>query len=43
VWKNPVMTFPMKKINNNELFIDRTAALSKGETLIRVMMNELAI
>jgi len=36
---NPVMTFPIKKRINTELFIDRMAALYKGETLIRVGTN----
>jgi len=38
--ENPVMTFPIKKIINTELFIDRTAAaLYMGETWIQVRTN----
>jgi len=36
VHENPVMTFPIK----TELFIDRTPALYKGETRIKVETNE---
>jgi len=36
----PLMTFPIKKRINNELFIDRMAALYMGETPIRGVTNE---
>jgi len=34
--ENSVMTFPIKKRINTELFIDRAAARYTGETRIRV-------
>jgi len=40
-WKNPVMTFPLKKRINTELFIVRIRdALYIGETRIRVVTDE---
>jgi len=36
---NPVMTFPIKKKFNIELFIDETAALFKRKTQIKVATN----
>jgi len=42
---NPVMTFPIKKRINAELFIDKTAALYiiKDEHLLRVVLVYLQI
>jgi len=39
VWENLVITLPIKKSINLELFIDRMAALYREETLIRVTTN----
>jgi len=36
-----VMTFPIKKRINTEMFIDRTAALYIRETRIRAMTNRV--
>jgi len=38
--KNPLMIFPTKKRIHTELFIDKMAALYKGETWFRVATNE---
>jgi len=38
--KSPLMTFPLKKIGNTVLFIDRMATLYIEDTLIRVVTNE---
>jgi len=40
VWKPSDGLNPIKKRTNTELFIDRTAALYKGETQIRVGIKE---
>jgi len=40
MFKNAVMTCPIKKRFNTELFIDRTAALYTRETRIRALTNE---
>lgn len=37
--ENPVMTFSIKIIINTGLFIDRTAALSIGQTQMRAIIN----
>jgi len=36
-----MMTFPIKKRINTELFIDRTVALYIGEAWIRVFTNDI--
>jgi len=38
--ENPVMTFPIMKKINTELFINRTTALYRGETQIKVLNNK---
>jgi len=40
MWR-PMMTFAIKKKPNTELFIDRMAALYKGESWIRDRANEM--
>jgi len=38
---NPVMTFPIKKRINNELFIDRTAAIYNLNGRIKNVVREV--
>jgi len=37
---NAVMTFPIKKISNTGIFIDRTARIYIGKTRLRVLTIE---